>query len=90
MDIGEWSWHKFSLRLIVISIKRDLYFVKIRRVPFTKGDNEKECRDEIIACRGSNCDALLEERNWEVGPAVAKVVESPFVRCLKEDACRVR
>ena len=44
-----------SFKLIVISIKRDLYFVKIRRVRYTKGDNEKECRNEIntIACKGN-------------------------------------
>ena len=46
---------EFSFKLIIISIKRDLYFVKIRRVRYTKGDNEKECQDEIntIACKGN-------------------------------------
>ena len=55
MDIGNGPGIEFSFKLIVISIKRDLYFVKIRRVRYTKGDNEKECRDEvnIIACKGN-------------------------------------
>ena len=55
MDIGNRPGIEFSFKLIVISIKRDLYFVKIRRVGYTKGDNEKECQDEIntIACKGN-------------------------------------
>ena len=55
MDIIKAPGIQFSFKLIVISINRSLCFVKIRRVRYTKGDNEKECRDEIntIACKGN-------------------------------------
>ena len=55
MDIGNGPGIEFSFKLIVISINCSLCFVKIRRVGYTKGDNEKECRDEIntIACKGN-------------------------------------
>ena len=55
MDIGNGPGIEFSFELIVFSINCSLCFVKIRRGGYTKGDNEKECRDEIntIACKGN-------------------------------------